>query len=420
MPKMDILKAPSHQQQEKTISFDDTSVAFANQSNWQLKKTFFIFAAMNRNWLVKIGTFFIKLFLMLKFPIKGAIKNTIFEHFCGGETIEGCNETIKQLDAAHIGTILDYSVEGEESEESFDHTVEEILLTIKKAAESPAVPFSVFKVTGIATLELLEKVQSGRELTAEDQAAYARVKQRMNTLCKAAHDLHVRIFVDAEETWIQDTIDTLTYEMMDLYNHQECIVWNTYQMYRTESYSNLVKATETARKKGYELGIKLVRGAYMERERQRAHEMEYSDPIHATKEDTDQAYNKALQYFLDNHDILSICLGTHNEYSCLLMVQKMKEMGIAADDQHFWFAQLLGMSDNISFNLSHAGYNVAKYVPYGPIEAVMPYLFRRAAENTSVAGQASREFTLLKKEVRRRKRAVRQDLCKSKKAAQKA
>lgn len=419
MPKMDILKAPIHQQTRETkLSFDDTSVAFANQSDWQLKKTYFIFAAMNRNWLVKIGTFFMKLFLMLKFPIKGAIKSTIFEHFCGGETIEGCTETIQQLDKAHIGTILDYSVEGEDSEESFDVTVKEILRTIEKAAQMPAIPFSVFKVTGIASTELLEKAQSAQGLNDTETAAFARVRERMDILCKAAYEHHVRIFVDAEETWIQDTIDQLAYEMMERYNRKECIVWNTYQMYRVESYANLVQATETALAKGYELGVKLVRGAYMEKERQRAHEMEYSDPIHATKEDTDQAYNQAVLYFLENRNVISICLGTHNEYSCLLLAEKMKEAGIPVNDAHIWFAQLLGMSDNISFNLAHSGYNVAKYVPYGPVEAVMPYLFRRAEENTSVAGQASREFTLLKKEVRRRKRAVRQQLCKSKKSVQ--
>ncbi|WP_233207781.1 proline dehydrogenase family protein [Siphonobacter sp. BAB-5405] len=421
MPKMDILKAPIHQQTRETkLSFDDTSVAFANQSDWQLKKTYFIFAAMNRNWLVKIGTFFIKLFLMLKFPIKGAIKNTIFEHFCGGETIEGCTHTIQQLDKAHIGTILDYSVEGEDSEQSFDETVKEILRTIEKAAQMPAIPFSVFKVTGIASTELLEKAQSTQGLNETETAAFARVRERMDLLCKAAFEHHVRIFVDAEETWIQDTIDRLTYEMMERYNRKECIVWNTYQMYRVESYANLVQATETAVAKGYELGVKLVRGAYMEKERQRAHEMEYADPIHATKEATDQAYNQAVLYFLENRNVISICLGTHNEYSCLLMAEKMKEAGIPVNDAHIWFAQLLGMSDNISFNLAHSGYNVAKYVPYGPVEAVMPYLFRRAEENTSVAGQASREFTLLKKEARRRKRAVRQQLCKSKKTAQQA
>ncbi|OZI06749.1 proline dehydrogenase [Siphonobacter sp. BAB-5385] len=375
---------------------------------------------MNRNWLVKIGTFFIKLFLMLKFPIKGAIKNTIFEHFCGGETIEGCTHTIQQLDKAHIGTILDYSVEGEDSEQSFDETVKEILRTIEKAAQMPAIPFSVFKVTGIASTELLEKAQSTQGLNETETAAFARVRERMDLLCKAAYEHHVRIFVDAEETWIQDTIDRLTYEMMERYNRKECIVWNTYQMYRVESYANLVQATETAVAKGYELGVKLVRGAYMEKERQRAHEMEYADPIHATKEATDQAYNQAVLYFLENRNVISICLGTHNEYSCLLMAEKMKEAGIPVNDAHIWFAQLLGMSDNISFNLAHSGYNVAKYVPYGPVEAVMPYLFRRAEENTSVAGQASREFTLLKKEARRRKRAVRQQLCKSKKTAQQA
>lgn len=407
MSKLDILKAPKRQHHEISISFDDTSVAFADQSDWQLKKTYFIFASMNRNWLVKIGTFFIKLFLMLKFPIKWAIRDTIFEHFCGGETIGGCENTIHHLAKSRIGTILDYSVEGEDSEKSFDDTVQEILLTIEKAAQMSSIPFSVFKVTGIASTDLLEKVQAGQELSDEDQQAFDRLEQRMNTLCGAAADRNVRIFVDAEETWIQDTIDALTYDMMEKYNRTSCIVWNTYQMYRLESYDNLVQATETAREKGYTLGVKLVRGAYIEKERQRSHEMEYCDPIHATKEETDHDYNKAIGYCLEHRDILSICLGTHNEYSCLLLAEKMHELGIDHQDPHFWFAQLYGMSDNISYNLAKAGYNVAKYVPYGPVEAVMPYLFRRAEENTSVAGQASREYMLIKKEIRRRKRAQR-------------
>ncbi|MFT4031944.1 MAG: proline dehydrogenase family protein [Siphonobacter sp.] len=405
MPKTDTLRVSKRQQAESRLSFDDTSVAFANQSDWQLKKTYTIFASMNRNWLVKIGTFFIKLFLMLKFPIKWVVRNTLFEHFCGGETIEGCTNTIAHLEKAHIGTILDYSVEGEDSEKSFDGTVQEILNTIQKASQTPAIPFSVFKVTGIASSELLEKVQNRSELSEEESEAYERVRIRMNTLCQAAAEKHVRIFVDAEETWIQDTIDALTYEMMEKYNRAECIVWNTYQMYRIESYDHLEEAIEVAREKQYALGVKLVRGAYIEKERQRSHEMEYCDPIHATKEQTDRDYNKALALCIQNRDAISLCLATHNEYSCLLLAELMEKYKIAHNDSHFWFAQLFGMSDNVSYNLSKAGFNVAKYVPYGPVEAVMPYLFRRAEENTSVAGQASREYMLIKKEFVRRKRA---------------
>jgi proline dehydrogenase len=386
------------------LSFEDTAVAFADKSNWQLRKTYWIFAAMNQNWLVKIGTFFIKLFLMLNFPIKALIRKTVFEHFCGGETIAGCDPTVRQLDAAHIGTILDYSVEGEDSEASFDTTTDEVLRTIEKASQTPAIPFSVFKVTGLARTELLEIAQMGTPLDEADQTAFERVRARVVRLCEAAAERHVRIFFDAEETWIQDTIDALAYDMMARFNRQQAVVYNTYQLYRREGYDNLIKATEAARAQGYCLGVKLVRGAYMEKERQRAHELEYCDPIHATKEDTDADFNRAIDFCVENRDVISLCLGTHNEYSSLYLTQQMKRKGIPANHTHFWFAQLLGMSDNISYNLAKAGYNVAKYVPYGPVEAVMPYLFRRAAENTSVAGQSSREFSLVRKELRRRRR----------------
>lgn len=387
----------------KPVSFEDTSIAFASQSDWKLRKTYWLFALMNQGWLVNIGTFFIKLALQLGLPIKKLIKNTIFEQFCGGETIRECEKTINKLHEGQIGTILDYSVEGEDNEACFDSTVQEILRTIERARNSPDIPFSVFKITGLASTELLERAQSDEPLTDEEQSALERVRQRVDTLCRRAHDLNVKIFIDAEETWIQDTIDRLTYEMMECYNKKRPIVYNTYQLYRWESLDNLKKSTATAREKGYYLGAKLVRGAYIEKERLRAHEEEYQDPIHLTKEDTDRDFNLAIDFCLENRDVVSICLGTHNEYSCQYCIQRMQQMGIEPNDPHIWFAQLLGMSDNISFNLANAGYNVAKYVPYGPVEAVMPYLFRRADENKSIAGQTSREFLLVKSELERRK-----------------
>nr|WP_293838187.1 proline dehydrogenase family protein [uncultured Arsenicibacter sp.] len=385
------------------VSFEDTSIAFLSQSDFKLKKTYWLFALMNKGWLVKVGTFFIKIALKLQLPIKKIIKTTIFEQFCGGETIRDCEKTIQTLHNARVGTILDYSVEGEDNEKSFDETVLEIIRTIERAHDSVDIPFSVFKVTGVASTELLEAVQCGDPLTDEQKAAFERVRQRVDALCRRAYEKNVKIFVDAEESWIQDTIDMLAYEMMDRYNHESPIVYNTFQMYRWEMYDKFVKATEQARAHGYALGAKLVRGAYLEKERIRAHEGEYQDPIHATKQDTDRDYNRAIDYALEHRDVISICLGTHNEYSCQYTIQKMKDMDIAGNDKHIWFAQLLGMSDNISFNLANAGYNVAKYVPYGPVEAVMPYLFRRAEENKSIAGQSSREYTLVKKELFRRK-----------------
>lgn len=385
------------------VSFEDTSIAFSSKSNLQLKKIYLIFASMNQNWLVKLGTFFIKLFLFLHFPIKKLIKMTVFEQFCGGENLQECNKTIDNLDKAHIGTILDYSVEGEDDEKSFDKTAKEILLTIEKANQNQAIPFAVFKVTGIGSAELLEKVQNQGELYDEEKEAFESIRKRIDMLCGRAAVLNVRVFIDGEESWIQDTIDELTYEMMGKYNHEKCVVYNTFQMYRKDMFHNLKNATFEARKQNYYLGVKLVRGAYMERERQKAHEDNYCEPVHETKEGTDGDFNAAMEYTVENREVISVCVGTHNEYSCKRLVELMTQHHVQPTDTHFYFAQLLGMSDNISFNLSKAGYNVAKYVPYGPVDAVMPYLFRRAEENTSVAGQVSREFGLVKREIVRRK-----------------
>lgn len=391
--------------QHHLLSFDDTSVAFAHQSNKKLYKTYLIFAMMNQNWLVKIGTFFIKLILKLGLPVKFLIKNTLFAQFCGGESIETCQTAIENLAKAKVGTILDYSVEGEDNEKDFDKTAQEVGRTIEKAAQqATAIPFSVFKVSGVGSVEILEKVQEFKEsLTDEDKAAFERIRSRVDTLCKRASELNVRIFLDAEETWIQDVIDEMCYEMMKKYNvGGKTIVYNTYQLYRWESLENLIKACDNARNENYKVGAKLVRGAYIEKERRRAAELEYKSPIHITKEETDADFDKAILYAIEHLDILSICLGTHNEESCLLCIKLMQEKGISHNDARIWFAQLLGMSDNISYNLANEGYNVAKYVPYGPVEAVMPYLFRRAEENSSIAGQSSREYLLVKRERERR------------------
>lgn len=384
------------------VFFEDTSVAFASKSDAKLRKTYWLFSLMNQARVVNLGTFFIKLALKLNLPIKNLIRATIFEQFCGGETINDCNPTIASLGQSGIGTILDYSVEGEDKESSFDITATEILKTIDKAADSGTIPFSVFKVTGVASSDLLEKVQRKDQLSDEEQAAYRRATQRVERLCRHAHELGVRIFIDAEESWIQGVIDDLAYEMMQQFNRERAIVYNTYQLYRHETLENLKTAFLIARQKGYFLGGKLVRGAYMEKERLRARENEYFNPIHTSKEATDTDYNLSIDFCLDRLEHIAICLGTHNEYSSQYCAIKMKKLGIAHDDDRIWFAQLLGMSDNISYNLAKAGYNVAKYVPYGPIDAVLPYLIRRAEENTSIAGQSSREFLLVKSELKRR------------------
>ncbi len=386
------------------INFQDTSIAFEHISNRDLKRTYYIFALMNVNWLVKIGTFFIKLCLKLGLPVKKIIKNTIFRQFCGGENIKECNKTIDALSEFNVGTILDYSVEGEDNEEDFDKTRDEIIRTIEVAAgNKDKVPFSVFKVSGIGSVDLLEKKQLGEDpLSAEEARAFEAIRGRVMQISSEAARLNVRLFFDAEESWIQDVIDELCYEMMEQFNRDQVIIYNTYQLYRYDMLDNLRAVVEIAVDKGYKVGGKLVRGAYIERERIRARENEYKDPINKTKQETDELYDAAVDFSLKHLDTVSICLGTHNEESCLKCVKTMERMEIDHKDERIFFAQLLGMSDNISFNLAKNGYNVAKYVPYGPVQAVMPYLFRRAAENTSIAGQSSREYILIKKELNRR------------------
>ncbi len=389
-----------------SISFDDTAVAFASKSDDELKKMYLLFASMNSNFLVSVGTAALKFGLKLNLPIRALIKKTIFEHFCGGESIEDSEQTIQALAAYNIGTILDYSVEGEKVEAGFDKTAGEIIKTIERAKGSSHIPFSVFKVTGLASGAILEKAQKGT-LTPEEKTKYERIVERIDSICKKAYDNKVRIFVDGEESWMQDAIDEIVYGMMRKYNVEAPIVYNTFQMYRKDMLAKLKTAFQYAATYNYYLGAKLVRGAYMEKERERAEKEGYEDPIQPDKEATDEDYNRALKFCMDNKQRVALCSGSHNEYSNYYLTVLMDKHGLKKDDERVYFAQLYGMSDNISFNLVKAGYNVAKYVPYGPVEAVMPYLFRRAEENTSIAGQTSREFLLIKKELQRRKDAGR-------------
>jgi proline dehydrogenase len=384
-------------------SFDDTSVAFSYKSDRELKKANFIFTVVNNPAVSKIATGLVKLGFFLHLPIKGMIRATVFEHFCGGETIEESEKTIEKLGRFGVGTILDYSVEGEEDEAGFDKTTEELLSTFDEAKKSATVPFCVFKVTGLGAMALLEKVQAKEVLTDQQKFAYEKVCERVDKICKKAYDTQIPVLIDAEDSWIQNPIDDLAYQMMQKYNQQKTIVYNTFQMYRADMLGNLRNAFHNAAMHNYFLGVKLVRGAYMEKEAARATERGYTNPIHPSKEATDDAFNKALAFCVDNKQRISLVCGSHNEYSNQYLSLLMHKHSMQNNDQRVWFAQLLGMSDNISFNLAKSGYNVAKYVPYGPVVSVMPYLLRRASENTSVAGQSSRELTLIRKELQRRK-----------------
>jgi proline dehydrogenase len=385
------------------VAFTDTEVAFSYKSDRELKKANFIFSVVNHPSISAVATGLAKLSLALHLPIKGIIRNTVFEHFCGGETAEETVKTIDKLAQFKVGAILDYSVEGEDDEPSFDKTTAEILKTFEVAKDHPSIPFCVFKVTGLGSFDLLEKVQTEVSLSADEVAAFERIKNRVDKICAKAHEFHIPLLIDAEDSWIQNPIDEIAYEMMKKYNQEYAIVFNTFQMYRADMLGNLKDAFHNATMHNYYLGVKMVRGAYMEKEAERAGKLNYPNPIHPNKEATDDAFNKGLAFCIDNKQRISIVCGSHNEYSNQYLAVLMNKHGMRNNDKRVYFAQLLGMSDNISFNLAKAGYNVAKYVPYGPVESVMPYLLRRASENTSVAGQSSRELTLIRKELKRRK-----------------
>ena len=385
------------------VSFEDTAVAFSYKSDAELRQANFIFSLVNHPWISALGRGFVKLAFKAGLPVEGIVRKTAFQHFCGGESIDDSEKVIRMLGKYHVGTILDYSVEGERSEAGFNVTMQEILRTVEKARHSENIPFCVFKTTGLASAALLEKLNDKEKLTAEDQSAFERVRARVNAICEKAHDYGVPVLIDAEQTWVQGPIDQLADEMMAKYNREKAIVYNTYQMYRIDSLDNLRHDYSEAVKHGHFVGAKLVRGAYMEKERERAEEYNYPTPIYPDKQGTDKAFNDALEFCVDHIDRVYVMCGSHNDYSNALLMKRMAEKNLPPSHPHIWFAQLYGMSDNISFNLAKAGYNVVKYVPYGPVKAVMPYLLRRAEENTSVAGQSSRELTLIRKELRRRK-----------------
>jgi proline dehydrogenase len=387
---------------KESLSFENTEIAFRHSTNSALKRAYWLFRMINVNFLVKIGPPITNFAINIGLPIKGLIKATIFNHFCGGETIAECNNTIKNLSKGGVGTILDYSIEGEDDEQVFDNTCEEIIHTIARASGDTAVPITVFKVTGVGRFSLLEKLDAGQELKPDETKEWKKVQTRVLAICEKAYKSGIPVMIDAEETWIQKTIDLLALDMMGRFNKEKAIVYNTYQMYRHDKLASIKADYLQAVDEGFILGAKIVRGAYMEKERRRAEEMGYPSPIQPTKEASDVDYNAALKFCINHIDRIAIVAGTHNEESCRLLAELLSDKNIDHKNPHVYFSQLLGMSDNLSFNLANANYNVAKYVPYGPIKAVLPYLFRRAQENTAIAGQMSRELGLIVKETRRR------------------
>jgi proline dehydrogenase len=383
--------------------FDNTQVAFSLKSDTELKRAYFLFNMIGSQPLVKIGTALTHFALKAHLPVEGLIRATVFDHFCGGVTETDCLKVVDKLYTKGVFSVLDYSVEGKEEEAQFDAALAMTLITIEFAKEREAIPFAVFKPTGFGRIDLYEKVGEKVTLSEAEQMEWNSVINRFDIACKAAFEKDVMLLIDAEESWMQDAADAIVTDMMRKYNQQKAIVFNTLQMYRWDRLAYLKQLHEQAKTEGFHIGMKLVRGAYMEKENARATEKGLKSPICISKEATDINYDAAVLYMIDHLEQMAIFAGTHNEESSYKLMQLLDEKGISKDDKRIFFGQLLGMSDNISFNLAANKYNVAKYLPFGPVRDVMPYLIRRAQENTSVAGQTSRELTLIKKEKARRK-----------------
>ena len=385
------------------LNFENTEIAFRDQSNASLRQAYQLFKLMNNRTLVCIGKQLVSLAMAIHFPIKNVLRKTIYHHFVGGMSIEDCSRTISRLAKRHVFSILDYAQEGEESEAAFNATCREIIRTIEFAYNNPAVPFSVFKITGIARFDLLAKVSSGSKLTDAEAAEYRQVEERGDAIFRRGYELDVPVMVDAEETWIQLVLDEMVMRKMAQYNKKKAIVQNTYQMYRHDSVERIKKHHQMALDGGFCFGLKIVRGAYMEKERARALEKGYPSPIQPDKEATDRDFDDIIRYFMDHLESINFMVATHNEASSLLLASLIDARQVPRNHPGIYFSQLYGMSDHITYNLAEQGYNVAKYVPYGEVKTMMPYLFRRAEENSSVKGQSSRELKMIATEMKRRR-----------------
>lgn len=383
--------------------FNNTEIAFSLKSNTELDRAYFLFKLIANAPLVRIGTAVTNFALKAHLPVEGLIRATVFDHFCGGVNELDCLSVVDKIYTKGVSSVLDYSVEGKEDEVQFDFALNMTLKTIEFAKERKAIPFAVFKPTGLGRLDLYTKVGEKQTLSSDEQNEWNKVKKRFELVCKTAHENNVSLLIDAEESWMQDAADDLVEEMMRKYNKEKVIVFNTLQMYRWDRLDYLKQLHEKAKTEGFHIGMKLVRGAYMEKEHLRAKEKGYPTPICASKQATDDNFNAAIDYMMHHIDKMAIFAGTHNEESSYKLLEMLAENGISKSDTRLWFGQLFGMSDNISYNLAANGFNVAKYLPFGPVRDVMPYLIRRAEENTSVAGQTSRELNLLKTERQRRK-----------------
>lgn len=384
--------------------FNDTKVAFADKTDAQLRKAYWMFKMIEQPALTNVGTSILNFTVDKNFPfVNSIVKNTLFEQFVGGETREESVKVVQKLYQRGVGSIFDYSIEGKEDEQTFDAVCKEIKDIVRFSIGNAALPFIVFKPTAFGRIDLYEAVGKARELTSSEKEEWQRVVQRFDEVCKLCFENDKKVMIDAEETWMQDAADELCEQMMEKYNQQKPIVWNTIQMYRTGRLEYMEAHLARATAKGYFIGYKIVRGAYMEKERARALEQGYADPIQPNKANTDANYNAGIDFVMKNFTTVSGYFGTHNEISSELVMDKMREKNLINNSEHIYFGQLYGMSDNITFYLSDKGYNATKYLPYGPVKDVVPYLTRRARENTSVAGQTGRELGLISRELDRRK-----------------
>ncbi len=397
MPKINTILEASPK-----IDFNDTEIAFSGKTNKELKWEHWLFKVMNNPVMTNTLTSLANLTLKMHLPFKWAIKKTVYEQFCGGETLEETIPVLNKLEQFHIGAIIDYGVEGKESEAEFERTKNELIRIIQFASGKKNIPFISSKVTGVTSFALLEKLNSKAQLSTEEVAEKVKLYSRMDQIAKAASENHIGLFIDAEESWIQDAVDDLTFELMRKYNKTKAVVYATPQMYRHDRLEFSKRALADAIEHNYILGLKPVRGAYMDKERKRAEEMNYPSPIQPDKNATDRDYDAVILLCLNNSARISVCAATHNEKSSLLLATEMQKRNIPANHPHFYFSQLYGMSDQITYNLAKAGFNVTKYLPYGPVKDVIPYLIRRAQENKSVSGQMSRELNLIDKEIKRR------------------
>jgi len=382
--------------------FENTEAAFKLKSDSELERAHFLFKLIQNEPMVRIGTAVTNFALSINLPIEGLIRSTVFDQFCGGVSEEDCMPNIEKMYAkAKVSSVLDYSVEDKQTEESFDEGVQKVLNVISFSQKKESIPFAVFKPSGFGRFQLFQKITEGKPLREEEKEEWSRIVARFHLVCKTAYEKNVPVLIDAEESWKQKAADDLVDNLMETYNKEKAIVFNTIQMYRKGRMEYLKELHQKASQKGFHIGMKVVRGAYMEKERERAEELGYPSPICDTKSDTDKNFNEAISYMIE-HNNMAIFAGTHNEESSYLLLNLVKQHKIDISDNLVWFGQLYGMSDHISFNLADKGYNVAKYMPFGPVRDVMPYLIRRAEENTSVKGQTSRELKLLSKEIKRR------------------